>query len=87
MGCMYIIECPQCHKPFEWNEGPGAVADVLHCDKCGKELWTTERYLEYKNVKCSCGGYFDKEVPIICLSCGCEVNNPRRAIIDATTWI
>jgi len=85
MGSLYKIACPYCNNKFEWRDGSGKEIDVLHCDKCGKELWTTERYLEYKNVICSCGGYFDKEVPIICPSCGCEVNNPRRAIIDATT--
>jgi DNA-directed RNA polymerase subunit RPC12/RpoP len=86
MGCLYIIECPQCHKPFEWNEGPGAVADVLHCDKCGQELWTTERLLEFENIKCQCGGSFDKDVPIICPFCGREVEKPREFIKEAIMW-
>jgi predicted amidophosphoribosyltransferase len=86
MGCLYKIICPNCGKEFEWNEGPGAVADVLHCDKCGKELWTTEPMLEFEHITCACGGTFDKEVPIICPHCRQELNKPRKYIKDAVMW-
>lgn len=86
MGCLYKIECPHCHKGFHWNEGSDRFFDVLHCDKCGRELWTTERLLEYDSVQCPCGGCFDKEVPVICSYCGYEINNPRSHVIDTTIW-
>ena len=86
MGCLYQIECSHCHNVFEWNEGSDSFFDVLHCDKCGRELWTTERLLEYENIKCPCGGYYDKDVPIICLHCGKEVDKPRECIADAVMW-
>ena len=86
MGCMYKIECPLCHNGFEWNEGPGVSVDILHCDRCGRELWTTERLLEFEDIKCPCGGSFDKEVPIICPYCGREVDKPREFIKEAIIW-
>ena len=87
MGYKYKLECPQCTHEFEWREGYGKEQDVLHCDKCGKELLTTEHHLEYCNIKCECGGYFDKEVPIICPNCGVDIERPRPYVIDATEWI
>jgi len=87
MGYCYKLRCPKCTHEFEWREGSGKEFDVLHCDKCGKELLTTDRYLEYCNIKCECGGYFDKEVPIICPNCGVEIEHPRSYIIDAMEWI
>ena len=86
MGCLYKITCPNCGKGFEWNEGPGAVADVLHCDKCGKELWTTEPMLEFEHIPCACGGTFDKEVPIICPHCHQELSKPREYIKETVLW-
>ena len=86
MGYCYKLRCPKCTNEFEWREGPGKEFDVLHCDKCGKELLTTDRYLEYCNIKCECGGYFDKEVPIICPFCGREVEKPREFIKEAIMW-
>ena len=86
MGCKYKFECPQCNHEFEWREGYVKELDVLHCDKCGKELLTTDRYLEYCNIKCECGGYFDKDVPIICPFCGREVEKPREFIKEAIMW-
>ena len=86
MGYKYKLECPQCTHEFEWRDGSGKEVDVLHCDKCGKELLTTDRFLEYCNVKCECGGYFDKEVPIICQICGVEIENVRQSITDTSFW-
>lgn len=86
MGYCYKLRCPKCTHEFEWREGSGKEFDVLHCDKCGKELLTTDRYLEYCSIKCECGGYFDKEVPIICPNCGVEIEHPRPYIIEATKW-
>lgn len=86
MGICYKVNCPHCNDEFEWRESSGKEFDVLHCDKCGKELLTTDRYLEYCNIKCECGGYFDKEVPIICPNCGVEIERPRPCIIGATEW-
>ena len=86
MGYQYIIECPHCNNGFVWNEGADSFFDVLHCDKCGRELWSSERLLEYENIKCLCGGYFDKEVPIICPYCGNEINNPRSHVLNAAAW-
>lgn len=86
MGCLYKIRCPHCHNEFKWNEGDGKFFDILHCDKCGRELWTTERLLEYENNKCQCGGYYDKEVPIICPFCRYEIEKPRSQVIDAAIW-
>lgn len=86
MGCLYKIRCPHCHNESKWNDGAGKFFDVLHCDKCGRELWTTERLLEYENVRCTCGGSFDKEVPVICPYCGQELKNPRESITDAIMW-
>ena len=51
MGICYNVECPHCNDKFEWRDGSGKEVDVLHCDKCGKELLTTDRFLEYCNVK------------------------------------
>lgn len=86
MGYCYKLRCPKYTHEFEWREGSGKEFDVLHCDKCGKELLTTDRYLEYCNIKCECGGYFDKEVPIICPFCGREVEKPREFIKEAIMW-
>jgi len=86
MGICYNVECPHCNDKFEWRDGSGKEVDVLHCDKCGKELLTTDRFLEYCNVKCECGGYFDKEVPIICPICGVEIENVRQSITDTSFW-
>ena len=86
MGYCYKLRCPKCTHEFEWREGSGKEFDVLHCDKCGKELLTTDRYLEYCNIKCECGGYYDKEVPVICPSCHKEIDRPRTYIIEATEW-
>lgn len=86
MGTTFHLQCPYCKKEFDWNEGPGMATDVLHCDKCGKELWTQEELAEMKGYRCSCGGYFDKDVPIICPSCGKEVPNPRKHILSVTMW-
>ena len=85
-GVTYQIICPYCSCEYEWNDGTGQRMEVLHCDKCGRELWTTERESEYLNIKCDCGGSFDKEVPIICPNCGLELNNPRNSITEAMTW-
>ena len=87
MGCLYKIECPYCYNEFKWREGFGKEVDVLHCDKCGKELLTTDRHIEYCNIKCECGGYYDKEVSIICPNCGVEIERPRPYIIEATEWV
>ena len=81
-----MVKCPHCHHEFEWRDGSGKEVYVLHCDKCGKELQTTDRFLEYCNVKCECGGYYDKEVPIICPKCLMETSQPRAFIITATEW-
>ncbi|MBO4587580.1 MAG: hypothetical protein J5711_01585 [Bacteroidales bacterium] len=86
MGCLYKIKCPNCGEDFEWNEGPGAIADVLHCDRCGKELWTTEPMMEFEYIQCPCGGTYDKEVPIICPHCHQELSKPRKYIKDAVLW-
>ena len=86
MGCLYKLKCPRCNQEFEWLDGSGKKVDVLHCDKCGKELLTMDRYLEYYNIKCECGGYFDKDVPIICPFCGREVEKPREFIKEAIMW-
>lgn len=86
MGICYNVECPYCNDKFEWRDGYGKEVDVLHCDKCGKELLTMDRFLEYSNVKCECGGYFDKEVPIICPICGVEIENVRQSITDTSFW-
>ena len=59
---------------------------VLHCDKCGRELWTTESTSEYLTLKCNCGGYFDKEVPIMCPNCGGEIDHPRPYVTEALVW-
>ena len=85
-GITYQVKCPFCGREFEWSDGVGQRVDVLHCDKCGRELWTTERLLEFENIKCPCGGYFDKEVPIICPSCRIELSNPRDNVINAIRW-
>ena len=85
-GITYRIKCPCCGREFEWSDGVGQRMEVLHCDKCGRELWTTERNSEYLNIKCTCGGYFDKEVPIICPYCNREVNKPREFIKEAIMW-
>lgn len=86
MGFLFKLECPHCHQDFEWRDGTGKDVDVLHCDKCGKELLTTEHYLEFFNIKCECGGYYDKEVPIICPNCVVEIEHPRPYIIEYKEW-
>lgn len=86
MGCLYKLKCPRCNQEFEWRDGSGKEVDVLHCDKCGKELLTTDRNLEYCNIRCECGGYYDKEVPIICPTCRIEINNVRQHVMDASNW-
>lgn len=86
MGYKYKLQCPHCHQEFEWRDGFGKDVDVLHCDKCGKELLTTDRFLYLCNVKCECGGYYDKEVPIICQHCHKEIDRPRPYILDSTKW-
>lgn len=86
MGYKYIVQCPHCHQEFEWRDGSGKELDVLHCDKCGKELLTTDRFLYLCYVKCECGGYYDKEVPIICQHCHKEIERPRPYILDSTKW-
>ncbi len=86
MGIFYIVKCPRCHQDFKWRDGYGKEVDVLHCDKCGKELLTTDRQLEYCNIKCECGGFYDKEVPIICPICGVEIENVRQSITDTSFW-
>lgn len=86
MGYLYKFRCLHCNQEFEWREGPGKEVDVLHCDKCGKEMQTKEKFLEYCNVKCECGGFFDKDVPIICPNCHEEIDHPRPYILDATEW-
>lgn len=86
MGYSYKLKCPQCNSEFEWRDGSGMLFDILHCDKCGKELQTTDRYLEYCNIKCECGGYFDKEVPIICPACKTEIKQARQYILKTSKW-
>lgn len=86
MGVLYSVGCPYCNHEFAWHDGSGKTVDVLHCDKCGKELLTTDCHLVYYNIKCECGGYFDKEVPIICPFCGREVEKPREFIKEAIMW-
>lgn len=87
MGYKYKLQCPHCHQEFEWRDGSGKELNVLHCDKCGKELLTTDRFLYLCNVKCECGGFYDKEVPIICQHCHKEIDRPRPYIIDSTKWL
>ena len=86
MGYLYKLSCPRCNQKFVWREGSGKEFDVLHCDKCGKELLTTDKFLEYCNIKCDCGGYYEKEVPIICQNCRNEIDRPRPYILDVTEW-
>lgn len=86
MGVLYSVGCPYCNHEFAWHDGSGKTVDVLHCDKCGKELLTTDCHLVYYNIKCECGGYFDKEVPIICPICGVEIENVRQCITDTSLW-
>ena len=86
MGCSFHIHCPECENEFYWNDGVGKRIEVLHCDKCGKELWTTDKFLVYKNLKCVCGGYYDKAVPVICPGCGFEIDRPRQYIYRALEW-
>ncbi len=86
MGYLYKLKCPHCNHDFEWRDGSGKEVDALHCDQCGKELLTTDRFFEYCNVQCECGGYYDKEVPIICPNCRVEISHPRPYITNATEW-
>ena len=86
MGTMYKFRCPICGQEFEWHEGPGMLMDVLHCDKCGKEMWTKEPLMEFEHIQCACGGTFDKEVPFICPKCGRELENPRDCVLEVRFW-
>lgn len=86
MWIYYKVNYPHYNQEFVWHEGPGTNLEVLHCDKCGKELITTDKLLEYSNIKCNCGGYYDKEVPIICPNCRMEISHPRPYITNATEW-
>jgi hypothetical protein len=81
-------ECENCHKTFDNDLTDDGMTGVFKCDKCGKECCSTcTGYygFEFSIFKGNSGIsipflYQDKVKPVLCLTCGSELEDSLKAL-------
>ena len=79
MGQSFDARCGSCGSVFTARIGGGFTFDLLHCERCGKEL-VRERHQAMSDGiddalerdRCGCGGSFSAEAPPRCPTCRSE---------------
>lgn len=83
MGIGHDAICNNCGKHFQANEGCSMISELLHCELCGKERWTSfsnfgsypsespayEQGIDKMVSVCKCGGEFKASAPARCPHC------------------